>query len=50
MMVLVLSVATVVSGIVVLALLLPCEACRRRRERMRQAYAAWQARQRAKSN
>ncbi|MBL8645459.1 MAG: hypothetical protein JNK21_16115 [Rhodospirillaceae bacterium] len=31
--------------IVGLALALPCEACRQRRERMKQAYAAWAARQ-----
>ena len=34
--------AAVMTGI---ALILPCEACRLRRERMKQALAAWQARQ-----
>jgi hypothetical protein len=32
----------VVASIVAVALVLPCEACRLRRERMRDAYARWQ--------
>jgi hypothetical protein len=37
---------TAVALIVAAALILPCEACRLRRERMTRAYAEWQARQR----
>ncbi len=32
----------ILAVIVIVALMLPCEACRLRRERMKQAYAAWQ--------
>ena len=32
-----------VGAIVLLALALPCPACKRRRERIRAAYAAWRA-------
>ena len=40
-----LIVAVSVVVIAGVALALPCEACRLRRERMKQAIAAWQARQ-----
>ena len=43
MMELLLVVGGLVAAIVALALILPCEACRLRRERMKQAYAVWQA-------
>jgi hypothetical protein len=33
----------IIAFTVVVALVLPCEACRLRRERMREAYARWQA-------
>jgi hypothetical protein len=46
------SVLVVVGGLVVavaaIALILPCEACRLRRERMKQAYAQWQSNRAAK--
>lgn len=35
--------AAVVVGIIALALILPCPACEKRRQRMREAYAKWQA-------
>jgi hypothetical protein len=38
-----LIVGGLLAGLVAAALILPCEACRLRRERMKQAYAAWQA-------
>jgi hypothetical protein len=43
MMELLLIVGGLLAAIVAIALILPCEACRLRRERMKQAYAAWQA-------
>jgi hypothetical protein len=43
MMELLLVVGGLVAAIVALALILPCEACRLRRERMKQAYATWRA-------
>lgn len=43
-MITVLAVAGgILLAIVVVALVLPCEACRLRRERMKRAYAAWRA-------
>jgi hypothetical protein len=44
---LMLIVGGLVAVIAALALILPCEACRLRRERMKQAYAEWQARQKS---
>lgn len=38
-----LAAAGVGVAIVGIALILPCEACRKRRERYRAAYAAWMA-------
>lgn len=35
--------AGILAIIVALALMLPCEACRLRRERMQKAYEAWRA-------
>ena len=40
---------TVVAIIVALALILPCPACEKRRQRMREAYAKWQAEKARKS-
>lgn len=45
MMMVLLIIAISVAVIAGVALILPCEACRLRRERMKQAIAAWQARQ-----
>lgn len=39
----IITVALILGGLTGLALILPCEACRLRRERMKQAYATWQA-------
>jgi hypothetical protein len=35
----------IVGGIVALALLMPCAACKKRRERLENAYAEWRKRQ-----
>ena len=43
MMELFLTVGVLLALIVGVALILPCEACRLRRERMKRAYEAWQA-------
>jgi hypothetical protein len=43
MMEMLLIVGGFLAALVAIALILPCEACRLRRERMKQAYAAWRA-------
>ena len=37
----VLVIAILVAGLVMVVMALPCEACRRRRQRLREAYALW---------
>jgi|GEM_PF-3200124 len=49
MMTLLLIVGGCTAALAALALALPCEACRLRRERMKQAYAEWQSRQKTNS-
>jgi len=44
----VLVIAGLVGALTILALALPCEACRLRRERMKKTYAEWQAARGAK--
>lgn len=50
MMELFVTVGVLLALIVGVALILPCEACRLRRERMKRAYAAWQAAKAEKEN